>query len=76
MQSSITPEFLEMLKAELRDLDQQYVNIGRRKMRPSQCYRIDVNPLHLLFNTNCPDELKRKLEAIVSKYTGKDESSA
>ena len=76
MQSSITPEYLEMLKAELRDLDQQYVNIGRRKMRPSQCYRIDINPIHLLFNTNCPDELKRKLEAIVSKYTGKDESSA
>ncbi len=75
MQSSMTPEFLEMLRAELRELDRQYVNIGRKKLRPSQCYRIDVNPLHLLFNTNCPEELKRKLEAIVSKYTSTDESS-
>lgn len=74
MQSSMTPEFLEMLQAELQELDRQYVSIGRKKLRPSQCYRIDVNPLHLLFNTNCPDELKRKLEAIVSKYTSTDEN--
>ena len=76
MQDSLTPDFLPQLKAELAELDLQYVNIGRKKLKPSQCYRFDVNPVHLLFNTNCPDELKRKLEAIVSKYVNTSEDKS
>jgi hypothetical protein len=64
----VPPEILEKLKEELGELDRYHVNIGRKKLKPSQCYRFDTDPAHILFNTNCPDDLKLKVEAIFSKY--------
>ena len=68
MRRSVSPYYLEKLKAELNELDRQYVTLGRKKVKPSQCYRFDADPAHILFNTNCPDDLKSKLQAIISKY--------
>ena len=68
MRNSVPPEILEKLKAELGELDRYYINIGKKKLKPSQCYRFDTDPAHILFNTNCPDDLKTKVEAIFSKY--------
>ncbi len=76
MRQSVSPDYLEELKAELRELDRQYVNIGRKKVKPSQCYRFNPDPAHLLFNTNCPDGLKAKLQEILSKYIKPDESNS
>ena len=61
-------DMLEKVKVELGELDRFYVEIDGKKLKPSQCYRFDVDPAHVLFNTNCPDELKKRVQSILSKY--------
>jgi hypothetical protein len=65
----------QMLLDELKQLDNKDIEIDGKVYKPSQCYRWEANPTHLLYNTNCPSELKEKLEAIISKYTKEDEGS-
>jgi hypothetical protein len=64
------------LQKELEQLDTEWVEIEGRKIKPSQCYHVDLDPLHVLFNTNCPDDLKQKVEAILSKFDQEDEGGA
>lgn len=64
------------VKAELEELDREMVTVEGNMLKPSQCYHFDINPLHVLFNTNCPDTLKEKVEAILSKYITPDEDRA
>ncbi len=68
----MSDDMLEKVKAELGELDRFYVEIDGKRLKPSQCYRFDVDPAHVLFNTNCPDELKKKVQSILSKYVSKD----
>lgn len=70
----LSPDILEKVKAELGELDQQFVEIDGKRLKPSQCYRFDLDPAHVLFNTNCPDDLKKKVQSILSKYLRSDES--
>ncbi len=70
----LSPEILEKVKAELGELDREFVQIDGKRLKPSQCYRFDLDPAHVLFNTNCPDDLKKKVQSILSKYLRPDES--
>lgn len=65
----LAPDMLEKVKAELCELDRHLVEIGGKKLKPSQCYRFEADPAHILFNTNCPEDLKQKIQAILSKYS-------
>ena len=65
----LAPDMLEKVKAELDELDRHLVEIGGKKLKPSQCYRFEADPAHILFNTNCPEDLKQKIQAILSKYS-------
>jgi hypothetical protein len=67
-------EVLDKVKAELDSLDRELVDVNGNKLKPSQCYHFNINPTHVLFNTNCPDSLKEKVQAIISKYIPPDES--
>lgn len=69
-------QIIEKMKAELGELDRDAVIIDGIHLKPSQCYHFDTDPMHILFNTNCPDSLKEKVEAILSKYSRSDESSS
>ncbi len=60
---------LERIKAELSQLDRQMIEADGVRLKPSQCYHFEADPLHVLFNTNCPDELKQKVQAIIFKHT-------
>ena len=62
------------LRHELEDLDKEYVEIEGKKLKPSQCFRITNNSLRVIYNTNCPDSLKEKVESILIKYNGQDEN--
>ncbi|RYE37338.1 MAG: hypothetical protein EOP48_28915 [Sphingobacteriales bacterium] len=64
----LTDEILQKVKAELGELDRSMVEVDGIKLKPSQCYRFDVDPAHVLFNTNCPDELRKQVQSILSKY--------
>ncbi|MCW3116711.1 MAG: hypothetical protein JWM28_793 [Chitinophagaceae bacterium] len=63
------------LRDELENLDKEYVEMDGVRLKPSQCYRIANSSLHVIYNTNCPDSLKEKIQSILSKYTGQDESN-
>jgi hypothetical protein len=64
----IDKQVIEKLKAELGELDRDAVIIDGIHLKPSQCYHFDIDPVHVLFNTNCPDSLKEKVQAILLKY--------
>ncbi len=53
---------------ELNKLDEQNLEIKGMCMKPSQCFHYSFKPVHVLFNTNCPDELREKVLNIFSKY--------
>ena len=73
MRRSISPDTIEKVKAELGELERYFVKIDGKQLKPSQCYRFNADPLHVLFNTNCPESLKQKIQSIISKYAGDDE---
>ena len=65
---------LEKIRNELAAIDPELVEIDGKKLRSGQCYHFSPDPFHVLFNTNCPDTLKEKIDAILHKYIP-DESS-
>lgn len=74
MRKSLPPSLLEKVKFELGQLDRHVVEIDGKIFKPSQCYRFNADPAHLLYNTNCPDGLRQKVQAILSKYIVTNES--
>ena len=56
------------LRAELDALDKEPVTVNGKQLKASQCYHIGVNPTHVLFNTNCPEYLKEKVNRILARY--------
>ena len=59
---------LDILVSELNELDNEVVEIDGTVLKPSQCYHFETDPVHLLFNTNCPDTLKQRVNAIIAKH--------
>ena len=66
---------INTLVKELDELDKELIDIDGGHLKPSQCYRFETDPVHMLFNTNCPDSLKQRVEAILSKHLPDYESS-
>ena len=64
---------LPELKKDLELLDQVPIDVNGKKMKASQCYHLETDPAHLLFNTNCPQTLKSQIESILSKYSDSNE---
>jgi hypothetical protein len=58
----------ELIKAELEELDKSPIFVNGIVLKPSQCYHYDLDPAHILYNTNCPDLLKEQIEHILAKY--------
>ena len=61
-------EKIQQLKQELSDLEAEEIQIEGKSLKPSQCYHVELDPLHILYNTNCPDDLKERIEGILAKY--------
>jgi len=74
MDNNLSTEMIKKLRAELDLLDQDLVEIDGIKLKPSKCYYFGINPGHILFNTNCPESLKEKVESILLKFKQADES--
>jgi hypothetical protein len=67
---------LKHLEEELKELDKELVEVDGARLKPSQCYHYEANPAHILFNTNCPDKLKEKIQLILAKHLPSYESGA
>ena len=67
---------LDRIAYELKELDKDLVEIDGVHLKPSQCYHYEADPFHILFNTNCPDSLKQKVEAILSRHIPQYENSS
>jgi len=76
MRKSLSWDALEKVQAELGELDRRFVEINGKRLKPSQCYRFEVDPAHILFNTNCPEGLKKQIQSILNKYLRSDETGA
>lgn len=70
---ALKKEELEKLQAELHELEANDIIIDGKHLKPSNCYYVGSNPLHILYNTNCPDTLKQSIENILAKYKPTDE---
>ena len=68
MAELIPKELLENLLSELNALDRGMVDVGGKLLKPSQCYRYDISPPYVLFNTNCPESLRTRIGQILAKY--------
>lgn len=66
---ALSGDVMNRLKRELDELDSEMVEIDGIALKPSQCYHFDTSPAHVLFNTNCPESLKTKVQAIIARYS-------
>jgi hypothetical protein len=74
MELTIDKEREKKLLEELKALDTNSIEVDGKVYKPSQCYHWEANPTHLLYNTNCPPDLKQRLESIISKYVSGNET--
>ena len=58
----------DQLRLELQALDMDKVEANGITLRPSQCYRLVDNSLRVMYNINCPETLRYKIESILSRY--------
>lgn len=59
---------------ELEKLDEHLILLEGRQVKPSQCFRLSGNPPQVLYNTNCPEDLKVKVEKILARYRNREET--
>ena len=58
----------ELFVEELESLDREPVTVDGKQLKPSQCYHVGLDPTHVLFNANCPDTLREKVNSILKRY--------
>jgi len=76
MSDTSSTDILNQIRAELSKLEDDPINIDGVSLKPSQCYHLETDPAHVLFNTNCPESLKEKVMAILDKYSQRNEASS
>lgn len=75
MNAPLSPEMLTRVRNELAALDNVTVDVDGKQMLPSQCYHFEIDPAHVLFNTNCPDNIRTRVNSILSRYIQPDAGS-
>jgi len=61
-------EKASLIQQDLDELEGELVLLNGKYIKPSQCYRFIGSPPHVLYNTNCPEHLMERIEAILLKY--------
>jgi len=76
METTSYPEKAGFIQQALNELEHEPVLLNGKLVRPSQCYRFSTNPPYVLYNTNCPEHLMERIEAILLKYKNANEGVA
>jgi hypothetical protein len=66
----------DKIRAELDLLDDELLPMEGKFLKPSQCYYLDADPPYVLFNSDCPEAWREKIEIILLKYLPPDETRA
>jgi hypothetical protein len=72
----VSPVIAEKIKNELARLDEMEMMLDGKPVKPSSCYYFGSSPVHVLYNINCPDQLKHTIENIIQRYLSQDEGSS
>ena len=51
----------------MEKLDHQTVEVDGVKLEACKCYHYSLNPVHVLFNDNCPESLKQTIKDIFER---------
>ena len=65
---------LDNLRDDLDILNKEWKDIKGSPLSASQCYHFETDPPHFLFNLNCPDNLRKELQDILSKHFPESEN--
>ncbi len=65
---------IDQLRTDLDEINRKWRDMENSELSASQCYHFETDPPHFLFNLNCPDDLKSKLNELLNKYFPKRES--
>jgi hypothetical protein len=58
----------QLLLHELEKIEEAVVVLDDKELKPSQCFHIESDPPHVLFNENCPESLKIRINEILRRY--------
>jgi len=68
---------INQLQADLEALEKQFsLSFEGRSIKMRDCYFLGTDPLHVLFNTNCPDDLREEINALIAKYISYENRSS
>jgi hypothetical protein len=59
---------IDGLRDDLDSLNRDWRDIEGSNLSANQCYHFETDPPHFLYNTNCPENLQKKLEVLLQKY--------
>ncbi|MEP7277705.1 MAG: hypothetical protein ABI813_03590 [Bacteroidota bacterium] len=68
MEITTPKENSSLIRQALDHLEENPVLLNGKLIKPSQCYRFSTDPPRILYNTNCPEDLMGKIEAILLQY--------
>ena len=51
----------------MEKLDHQTIEVRGVKLEACKCYHYSLNPVHVLFNDNCPESLKQDIRDIFER---------
>ena len=64
----------DQLREDLDTLNREWKDLEGSKLSANQCYHLETDPPHFLFNLNCPQTLQQKLKDILHKYFPQNEN--
>ena len=59
----------QLFEEELNLIEQAVVEVDGVQLKPSQCYHVELDHPHILFNENCPASLRERIEELLQRYT-------
>jgi len=64
MQQQIEIQQYAAIVDAMEQLNHATVEVDGIKLEACKCYHYSLNPVHVLFNDNCPESLKRNIKQI------------
>ncbi len=55
------------IKQAMDELDNGNVVVNGMELAACKCYHYSLNPVHVLFNDNCPESLKQRIKEIFER---------